>query len=88
MLDNPSPEKVNEIVNIAMQTPPFVAALTNETASYANYEKTLIDLEGNVPIYYIVRDEWANVVKSWRKKKYSFSTADIDGTTPYVLGTP
>lgn len=68
MLDNPSPEKVNEIVNIAMQTPPFVAALTNETASYANYEKTLTYLEGKVPIYYIVRDEWANIVESWRKK--------------------
>jgi pimeloyl-ACP methyl ester carboxylesterase len=68
MLDNPSPEKINEIVNIAMQTPPFVAALTNETASYANYEKTLTDLEGKVPIYYIVRDEWASIVESWRKK--------------------
>ena len=68
MLEDPSPEKVNEIVNIAMQTPPFAAALTNETASYANYENTLIDLEGKVPLYYIVRDEWASIVESWRNK--------------------
>ena len=68
MLENPSPEKVNKIVNIAMQTPPFVAALTNETASYANYEETLADLEGKVPLYYIVRDEWASVVESWRRE--------------------
>ena len=68
MLENQSTEKLNEIVDIAMQTPPFVAALTNETASYANYEETLINLEGKLPLYYIVRDEWANIVRQWRDK--------------------
>jgi pimeloyl-ACP methyl ester carboxylesterase len=68
MLDSPSTEKVNEIVKIAMQTPPYVAALTNETASYADYEKTLADLEGKVPLYFIVRAEWADIVDLWRKK--------------------
>jgi pimeloyl-ACP methyl ester carboxylesterase len=38
MLEEPTSEKITEIVGIAMQTPPYVAALTNETASYANFE--------------------------------------------------
>lgn len=68
MLDKPTTEAVNEIIEIAMQTPPYVAALTNETASYANYEKNLVDLEGKLPLYYIVRAEWASTVDLWRKK--------------------
>ncbi len=68
MLDKPTAEAVNEITEIAMQTPPYVAALTNETASYANYEKTLADLEGKVPLFYIVRAEWASTVELWRNK--------------------
>jgi pimeloyl-ACP methyl ester carboxylesterase len=68
MLDQPTPERLDEIVEISMQTPPVVAALTNETASYANYEKTLTELEGNLPLLYFVRTEWTSVVDSWRKR--------------------
>ncbi len=68
MLDQPTAVKVKKITEIAYQTPPFVAALTNETASYANYEQTLIGLDKKLPVYVFVRDEWAAIVESWIKQ--------------------
>ncbi|MCH2057493.1 MAG: alpha/beta hydrolase [Thalassotalea sp.] len=68
MLDQPTAARVKKITEIAYQTPPFVAALTNETASYANYEDTLIGLDKKLPVYLFVRNEWASIVESWMKK--------------------
>ena len=68
MLEQPTAAKVKKITEIANQTPPFVAALTNETASYANYEDTLIGLDKKLPVYLYVRDEWAVIVESWMKR--------------------
>lgn len=68
MLEAPLPSQVSEIVNIAKQTPPFVAALTNETASYADYEQTLAELNNKIPLYIYVRDEWSEAAGSWVKK--------------------
>jgi pimeloyl-ACP methyl ester carboxylesterase len=68
MLEEPTSEKITEIVGIAMQTPPYVAALTNETASYANFEDTLKSLDGKLPLYYFMRSEWASTVETWRQR--------------------
>ena len=48
MLENPTESKLKKICDIAYETPAYVAALTNETASYADYEKTLISFAKNV----------------------------------------
>ena len=74
MLEEPTSERLTEIVAIAMQTPPFVAALTNETASYANYEETLKILDGKIPLYYFVRSEWASAVEEWRQRNTPTAT--------------
>lgn len=68
MLDEPSPKKVKEISEISFQTPAYIAALTNETASYANYEKTLISFSRKKPLYIFVRDEWQKPAGMWIEK--------------------
>jgi pimeloyl-ACP methyl ester carboxylesterase len=74
MLEEPTSERLTEIVAIAMQTPPFVAALTNETASYANYEETLKSLDGKIPLHYFARSEWARSVEEWRQRNTPTAT--------------
>ena len=68
MLENPSQQNVEVMTDIALQTPAMIAALTNETASYANYEETLKSLNTKIPIYLFVREQWAEPVGIWRQK--------------------
>ena len=68
MLEDSSKENMQAILEIAFQTPPIIAALTNETASYANYEDTLIKLNNKIPLYLFVRDEWGEIVNTWRER--------------------
>ncbi|KZX51285.1 hypothetical protein A3709_10705 [Halioglobus sp. HI00S01] len=66
MLENPSQKNVRVMKEIALQTPPLIAAITNETASYADYEHTLKNLDGKIPVYLFVREEWATAVGAWK----------------------
>ncbi len=68
MLENPTPSKIKKISEIAYETPPYVAALTNETASYADYENTLVTLAKKRPLFIFVRNDWEKVVGAWVKK--------------------
>ena len=71
MLEKASEENIRQITRLSYQTPPFVAALTNETASYADYEKTLKNLDKKIPVYVFVRNEWKKVAGEWVKAELS-----------------
>jgi len=45
-----------------------VAALTNANSFYQEYQKDLRDLDGKVPLLYVVRQDWKDVVPEWSKK--------------------
>jgi pimeloyl-ACP methyl ester carboxylesterase len=66
MLEAATPENIRWVVDISRQTPDSIAALTNETGAYVDYESDLVALEGKVPMLFVVRDEWRDVVTAWR----------------------
>jgi non-heme chloroperoxidase len=67
ILEAPTPENIRWVDNIASQTPNFIAALTNETGTYINYEKDLRALDGHLPLLFVVREEWRQIVSDWVK---------------------
>jgi len=46
MLEAATPENLSWIDDIARQTPDSIAALTNETGAYVDYEADLVALDG------------------------------------------
>jgi pimeloyl-ACP methyl ester carboxylesterase len=66
MLEAATPENVRWVVDIVRQTPDSIAALTNETGAYVDYEADLVALDGKVPMLFVVREEWRDVVTTWR----------------------
>lgn len=75
MLENPTPEKVAWITNIANQTSSSVASITNATGFYLDYSEELIALEGKMPLLYVVRDEIKEVADKWIKANTPSATA-------------
>jgi Predicted hydrolases or acyltransferases (alpha/beta hydrolase superfamily) len=67
MLEAATPENIRWVDNIASQTPNFIAALTNETGTYINYEQDLKALNGKLPLLFVVREEWRQIVSDWVK---------------------
>ena len=67
MIENPTPEIIKWITGISVLTPGTAAALLNETGIYLNFEKDLIALDGKIPLLYVVRDDWRDVVTNWAK---------------------
>lgn len=67
MLEAATPENIRWVDNIVSQTPNFIAALTNETGTYINYEEDLKALNGKLPLLFVVREEWGQIVSDWVK---------------------
>lgn len=65
--EDASEANVKWLVDISNQTTDTVAALTNETGCYENYEADVKALEGKLPLYYIVREEWRENATNWAK---------------------
>ena len=65
MLEDQSPEKLAWAADISSQTPGTVAALLNEAGAYLDYSEDLVALEGKVPLLYVVREEWGELVGDW-----------------------
>lgn len=65
MLEAATAENIRWVDHIASQTPNFVAALTNETGTYVDYERDLKALNGKLPLLFVVREEWREVVGEW-----------------------
>lgn len=67
MLEAATPENITWVDNIVSQTPNFIAALLNETGTYINYEQDLKALNGKLPLLFVVRVEWRQIVSDWAK---------------------
>lgn len=67
MLEAATPENISWVNYISSQTPNLVAAMTNETGAYANYEQTLKGLNGKLPLLFVAREEWGRRVADWVK---------------------
>lgn len=67
MLEDPTPDKVAWITEIARHTLSSVAAIQNATGFYLDYSDDLIALEGKVPLLYVVREEMKVVADQWIK---------------------
>jgi non-heme chloroperoxidase len=79
MLEKPTPAARRWVSGIADQTPDEVAALTNETCAYLDYSQDLMNLEGKMPLLFVIRDEWGEVVQSWVKSHTPSATLKIMG---------
>ena len=66
MLEKPTPEQVNWSTAISLQTPGWIAALTNATANNADYEAALKALDPQLPLLFVMGEEhWHPVVDQW-----------------------
>ena len=66
MLEKPTPEQVNWSTAISLQTPGWIAALTNATANNADYEAALKTLDPKLPLLFVMGEEhWHPVVDQW-----------------------
>jgi pimeloyl-ACP methyl ester carboxylesterase len=68
MLEHPTPEQVRWSTDISLQTPGWIAALTNATANNADYEDALKAFDSKLPLLFVMGTEhWQPVVEQWVK---------------------
>ena len=67
MIENITPEYLDWITRITLQTADGVAAVLNESSAYQNYCEVLAALEGRVRLLYFVNADWAEIVGTWAK---------------------
>ena len=67
MLEDPSDDKIGQLMQISRQTPNEVAALLNASAVFLDFQETLARLEGEVPLWYMMRQGQDSVVRDWAK---------------------
>ena len=68
MLENPTPDQIRWSSDISLQTPAWIAALTNATANNADYEAALNNLDKKLPVLFVMGEEhWQPVVAQWVK---------------------
>jgi pimeloyl-ACP methyl ester carboxylesterase len=65
MLEDPTPENVAWVSNLANTTSSSVAAIENATGFYLDYSADLAALEGKIPLMYVVREESKPVAEKW-----------------------
>ena len=65
MLEDPSPESVAWVSDIANMTPGTVASSLNATGFYLDYSEELVGLEGKIPLLYVTREEWKPQAEKW-----------------------
>ena len=65
MLEDQSNVNINWVENMVNMTSNSVAALTNELGAYLDYSADLKALEGKMPLLYVVREEWEDIVLDW-----------------------
>ena len=68
MVENPTDDYMKWMEDISNQTPATVAALTNETGAYMDFEPDVKALEGKRPLLIVVRAEWEGLAKAWAAK--------------------
>lgn len=68
MLEDATHEHIKWISRMSSQTSDSVAALLNETGAYADYENELILLGEQVPLLYVMQEEWKVKTENWVSK--------------------
>lgn len=66
MLEAATPQNMAWVDEISRQTPDWIAALTNETGAYVDYEADLIALAGRLPTLIVVREDQRALATGWR----------------------
>lgn len=67
MLEDKSEANLRWVLEITEQTPDSAAALLNASALYLDYEADLRALEGNMPLWYLLREGQAEIVDRWAR---------------------
>tara|TARA_R110000850_G_scaffold96999_8_gene202667 strand:+ start:954 stop:1868 length:915 start_codon:yes stop_codon:yes gene_type:complete len=66
MLEKPTSAEIKWSLDISLQTPGGIAALTNATANSADYEAALKAMDPEVPLLFVMGEEhWHPVVDQW-----------------------
>jgi non-heme chloroperoxidase len=69
LLEQPTPERVAWLIEMAKQTSDTIAAVTNEAGAYMDFSADLEALDGRIPLLYAVRDEWKQVASDWCRQR-------------------
>ena len=65
LFENPSDDTIDWIMKMSAQMPNTAAALLNASASFLDYRKDLIALNGKIPLCYIIREDCREVTREW-----------------------
>jgi len=77
MVTKTTPEYITWITGVSNMTSDGVAALTNANSFYQEYQKDLANLEGKVPLLYVVRKDWGGVASAWAKANTPSATVAV-----------
>lgn len=68
MLEDQSEANIDWVLGITNQTSDSVAALLNAAATFDDFTADLKAMEGKIPLLYVVREEWDQVVSAWAQE--------------------
>lgn len=77
MVTKTTPEYLDWIIGVSNMTSDGVAALTNANSFYQEYQKDLTNLEGKLPLLYVVRKDWEGSATAWAKANTPSATVAI-----------
>jgi len=84
MLADTSAENIAWVTAIAEKTNSTTMALLNAAGAFDDYTETLTAMDGEIPLLYIVREEWGPVVSKWADA--NTPSAMVSATMPSHLG--
>ena len=79
MLESPTAEAVEWVLDITRQMPDEAAALLNATSAFLDYRDTLIGLQDRVPLWYLVRADQRQIVTEWARANTPAARVDAFG---------
>ena len=86
MLEDPSPENIAWVSNIANMTSGTVASTLNATGFYLDYSEDLVALEGKIPLLYVTRERMEATSGEVDRCQYSERSVRISRKALDVLG--
>jgi pimeloyl-ACP methyl ester carboxylesterase len=84
MLADPSEENIAWVRDIAEKTKSTTMTMLNAAGAHDDYTETLIGMEGEVPLLYIMQKDWGPVVSGWAEAHTP--SAMVSATMPSHLG--
>lgn len=84
MLADSNEERIEWVRGIAEKTRSTTMSLLNAAGAHDDYTEQLIAMDGEIPLFYIVREEWGPVVAAWSKA--NTPGARVSATMPSHMG--